>query len=125
MRDYKNLEVWKLAKDFAVLVYKATNGFPREEVYGLTSQIRRAAVSVSANIAEGVGRDSDSELLRYLRIALGSLNETETLMIIAQELTYVSTEEAKTFEDRSKDLGVRMRNLATKIDSDLRQIHPR
>lgn len=119
MRDYRKLEVWKLAKDFAVDTYRASSCFPAEERYGLTSQIRRAAVSIAANIAEGSGRDSEQELLRFLRIALGSLNEVETLAEIAVELGFLPKVEHEGLQSRAKDLGIRLRNFTAKITSDL------
>ena len=79
-KNYENLEVWKEAVKLAVLIYKETKGFPKEELYGLTSQLRRAIISVSINIAEGAGRSSKQEFIRFINIALGSLNETESLV---------------------------------------------
>lgn len=119
MRDYRKLEVWRLGRELAVLCYRLTDSFPREEQFGLISQIRRAAVSIPANIAEGAGRDSAGEFLRFLRISLGSLNETETLFMIASDLEMIPSEEMIGFEDRARDLGVRLRNLALKVESDL------
>jgi four helix bundle protein len=75
MRDHTKLRAFELADEVALLVYKVTAGFPKEEVYGLTSQMRRAAVSVPSNIVEGCARDSQADYLRFLNIALGSLRE--------------------------------------------------
>ena len=119
MRDFRKLEVWSLGKQLAVACYQFTSTFPKEEVYGLTSQIRRAAVSIPANIAEGSGRETDAEFLRFLRIALGSLNEVETLVMIAADLNIAPVLDREKIEDLSRDLGVRLRNLAAKIQSDL------
>ena len=80
---FEKLEVWKEAQKFATLVYRKTVKFPVKEKYGLTSQIRRAAVSVSLNIAEGSDRKSDKDFTRYLRIAIGSLNEVVTIIYVA------------------------------------------
>lgn len=117
MRDFRKLEVWQLGRRFATLCYEATTSFPKEEAFGLTSQIRRAAVSIPANIAEGVGRDSDVELLRFLRYSLGSLNEVETLFAISGDLNYLGQERASELERSATDLGVRLRNLARKLES--------
>jgi four helix bundle protein len=119
MRDYRKLEVWQSARKFAVACYRSTSIFPKEELFNLTSQIRRAAVSIAANIAEGSGRDSDAEFLRFLRIALGSLNEVETLLTISFDLEILSDEELDSVENLARDLGVRLRNLAQKIETDL------
>lgn len=89
MRPHENLEVWKKAIDFVVTVYQKTESFPKEERYGLTSQIRRAAVSIPANIAEGAARQSDKEFAYFLSNAQGSSSELETEMLIARRLGYL------------------------------------
>jgi len=88
-KGYKDLIVWQVAVNFVVEVYKATNGFPREEMYGLTSQIRRAAVSIPSNIAEGQARNSPRTFGNHLNIALGSSAEIETQLIVAQKIGYL------------------------------------
>ncbi|PYU96935.1 MAG: four helix bundle protein [Acidobacteria bacterium] len=88
MKNYKELEVWQKSKNFAVTVYRATEAFPRAELFGLSAQIRRAATSVPANIAEGWGRGSTREYIQFLLIARGSLMELETHLIVADELHY-------------------------------------
>ncbi|MEZ4672031.1 MAG: four helix bundle protein [Anaerolineae bacterium] len=92
MSDYRKLGVWQKACDLAVDVYKATGNFPKEEMFGQISQIRRAATSVPANIAEGAGRGSRADYVRFLYIAMGSINELETHLVIAQRLGYLSPE---------------------------------
>jgi four helix bundle protein len=92
MQNYKNLEVWKTAHSLAVNVYKSTNSFPKDELYGLTSQVRRACVSIPANIAEGCGRGGNSELGQFLKIALGSANELEYELLLAKDLTYLKAD---------------------------------
>ena len=89
IKSYRDLQVWQRAVDLAVRVYGVTEGFPKSEVYGLTSQMRRAAVSVASNIAEGYGR-SEAELARFLTIARGSLAEIETQMEIARRIGYLA-----------------------------------
>jgi len=86
VKSYKELEVWQKAVELVVMIYRHTKVFPKEEIYGLTSQMRRAAVSVPSNIAEGQGRRSTGEFLNHLSIARGSLLELETQTIIAQKL---------------------------------------
>lgn len=88
--NYRNLKVWKEAMEMVLSVYQISKEFPKEEVYGLTSQIRRSAISVPSNIAEGQGRQSKKEFSRFLNIALGSLAEMETQLLLAGNLEYVS-----------------------------------
>lgn len=96
MRDFKKYDVWKLSHELTLQVYEITHSFPKEEVYGLTSQIRRSAASVPTNISEGCGRDSDMEFNRFLTIASGSANETEYLIILAKDLAYLNNDLANT-----------------------------
>ena len=86
-------------------VYELSRRFPKEEVYGLTSQVRRAAVSVPSNIAEGQGRDSTREFLHHLSIAYGSLMEVETQVLIAEDLGYLEKQEVMDFLERSAETG--------------------
>jgi len=97
MADYKDLEVWKASIDLATKIYVATKAFPKEETFGLVSQLRRAAVSVPSNIAEGKGRFSNQEIIHFLMISRGSLNELETQLIICNNIGYVSEEELNGF----------------------------
>jgi four helix bundle protein len=90
MQDYKKLNVWKKAHDSVIFAYQATSTFPKDELYGLTSQIRRAAVSIPANIAEGCGKGGNAELHRFLQISLGSTNELEYYLMLASELKYLN-----------------------------------
>jgi len=89
LKDFKELKVWHKTYDLALAVYEASRSFPREEMYGLTSQLRRAAVSVGANIAEGCGRRSDGELVRFLQIARGSASEIEHHLLLARDLKFL------------------------------------
>ena len=89
MTNHKDLTVWQSAINFVTAIYVASQDFPSSESYGLTSQIRRAAVSVPSNIAEGAARGSKREFIRFLRIALGSLAELETQLLIAINLEYL------------------------------------
>jgi four helix bundle protein len=94
MRDYTKIEAWKLADDLTVAVYQATQSFPREEIYGITSQIRRAACSVPANIVEGSSRESKKDYLHFLYIARGSLSETQYFVHLSRRLGYLSNTDA-------------------------------
>jgi len=90
MRNFKDLKVWKKSHQLAVHVYKMTQNFPREELFGLTSQIRRACASIPANIAEGCGRSSSNDFARFLHIALGSASELEYHVLLANDLNMLS-----------------------------------
>ena len=102
MRNYTKIEAWKLADDLTVALYERTRTFPREEMYGLTSQLRRAAYSVPSNIAEGSSRDSKREYLHFLYIARGSLSETQYFIHLARRLGYLEMAEAETFIGQTK-----------------------
>lgn len=89
MKSHKDLDAWKESIALVKVVYEVTKSFPSEERFGLTDQVRRAAVSVPSNIAEGAARGSNQDFIRFLHIALGSLSEVETQIIIASELKYI------------------------------------
>ena len=93
MKNYKELVVWQRAHRMTLDVYNATRGFPKEELYGLTSQIRRSAASIGANIAEGSGRRSNNEICRFLQIARGSASETEYHILLAYDLKLICEED--------------------------------
>lgn len=95
MKTHKDLDVWRKAIDLVTSIYKITSSFPKEEIYGLTSQIRRASVSIPSNIAEGAARNHDNEFRQFLYIALGSAAELETQLIISNILGYVSDENSQ------------------------------
>lgn len=90
MQDYRKLEVWKKSHKLTMLVYSATKSFPSDERYGLTSQIRRCSVSIPSNIAEGCGRSSNAELVRFLYIAMGSAQELDYQLYLSSELNYLA-----------------------------------
>jgi len=95
LQSYRDLMVWQKAIELAVLAYRLTEGFPRREIYGLASQMRRAGVSVPSNIAEGYGRASRREYLQFLSIAQGSLKELETQTILAEKLAFATSSQAR------------------------------
>ena len=92
LRDFKKLDIWHEAHQLALKVYKETRIFPKEEIYGLTSQLRRAVVSIPNNIAEGCGRKSKKELYNFLNISMGSSSEVEYLLLLAHDLNYLQNE---------------------------------
>jgi four helix bundle protein len=93
VKDFRSLKVWEKSHELTLRTYKVTDGFPKHEVYGITSQLRRAAASIPTNIAEGCGKDSDPELKRYFLIAMGSSSELEYLLLLAHDLGYLANGE--------------------------------
>jgi four helix bundle protein len=112
MKDFKKIKVWQKAHDLTLDIYKITRRFPKEELYGLTSQIRRGASSIPANIAEGCGRSGDAELSRFLQIAMGSASELEYHLLLAHDLGLLSVQ---SFNSLSNDVMEIKRMLASFI----------
>jgi four helix bundle protein len=92
VKDFRELKVWEKAHTLTLAIYKATESFPRQELYSLTNQIQRAAVSIPANIAEGCGKNGDADFGRYLQIAMGSSSELEYLLLLSHDLGYLPDE---------------------------------
>ena len=113
-KTHKDLEIWRRGIDFVSRVYEATKAFPREEEYGLKSQMRRAAVSYPSNIAEGAARSSKREYIQYLYIALGSLSELETQLLIAERLGYLKATDLL-------DEGTSLRKMTLKLTKYLKE----
>jgi len=105
MESYRELKVWQQAMDLAVECYATTKAFPKEELFGMTSQIRRCATSVPANIAEGWGRQSTGDYIKFLRIAQGSLKELETHLLLCTRVELLDTDNLQQFESRTTDIG--------------------
>jgi four helix bundle protein len=116
-QNYRDLLAWQKAMDLVVQIYRATERIPREEMYGLTSQLRRAAVSVPSNIAEGQGRRTKKEFARFLGVAHGSLREMETQLLIAGRLVYL----AKSTIDELMELASPVGRLITGLLNSLRR----
>ncbi|MCK9422108.1 MAG: four helix bundle protein [Bacteroidales bacterium] len=115
MKTHKDLDVWKDSIEVVVIIYKVTTGFPKEERYGLTSQIRRAAVSVPANISEGAARNYSREFIRFLRISQASLSEVETLMHISLRLSYLDENMFKSIQGRIFKVNAQLSGLIKSI----------
>lgn len=113
---FRDLKAWQRAFELAVSLYRLTARLPKEELYGLTSQIRRAAVSVVSNIAEGKGRASDRDLLRFLGNAKGSLFELETQIELAERLSYISAPEARKEIQQITETGKLVSGLMRALD---------
>lgn len=92
MKDFRQLKVWEKSHQLALAVYKSTKEFPKEELYGLTSQIRRASMSIPTNIAEGCGRNTDADFARFLQMGMGSASETEYQLLLSHDLGFLDKE---------------------------------
>lgn len=108
MRDFKKYDIWQLSHLLTLEIYKITSLFPKEEIYGLSSHIRRAVSSIPTNISEGCGRNSDKEFNQFFNIALGTANETEYLLILSKDLNYIS-------EEQFSDLDSKINTIKSKI----------
>jgi four helix bundle protein len=115
---YEDLKVWRRAMDLVLEVYRSTSTFPKQEIYGLTSQMRRAAVSVPSNIAEGKGRFYRKELLQFLFHARGSLLELQTQITIARELGYLAADDGKRLTDLTAEVGRLLNGLVNRFQED-------
>ena len=118
MRDYKNIKAYQLAESLVIEIYKITKKLPKEELYGLTSQIRRAAVSVSANIAEGASRRHKRDYLQFLYIARGSLAEVECLIRLANKLEYLSDNDFKNIGELRNEVAKTLYGLITAVEAE-------
>lgn len=117
IKSYRDLRVWQLALDLAPEVYKLAQSLPKHEQYALADQMRRAAISVPANIAEGQARRHRREFLRYLSIARGSLAELETLLVLAERLEYLSTERLRVMEQAIANVRMPLAGLMNRLRS--------
>jgi len=113
--SYRDLIAWRKAMQFVLEIYRATRAFPRDELYGLTNQLRRAAVSVPSNIAEGQARYSPKEFRHFLSLSRGSLVEIETQLMIAQSLGYLSAKQSRKLLDEAAKLGRILNGLIASI----------
>lgn len=113
--NYKDLEIWKKSMDLCEDVYRFTKGFPKDELYGLVSQMRRSGVSIGANIAEGFGRMTNPDFKRFLSISKGSLIELETHIEISTRLGYLSFEEAANLTEKTNILGKMLTRFTQKM----------
>ncbi|MFA7245276.1 MAG: four helix bundle protein [Candidatus Magasanikbacteria bacterium] len=117
MQDYHNLLLWKKTLEFVKLVYKLTNIFPKEEIYGLTSQLRRAAVSVLANIVEGRGKSTDKDFLKFLYISKGSLNECQCYFELSKELDFINNNQFEYIENKRGEVGFLLFKLMKSLEN--------
>jgi len=115
MQDFRNLKVWEKSHRLVLEIYQLTQNFPKEERYGLTSQIRRAAGSIPANIAEGCGRQSDVDFARFVQIGLGSASELEYHIVLAQDLNYLSQTDGENLISKIQELKRMMTPLIRRL----------
>lgn len=117
MKDYKKFLVWQKAHQLTLEIYRVTKNFPKEEVYGLTSQMKRAASSIPMNIAEGCGRNTDKDFARFLVIAFGSANELEYQVILSTDLSYLDQEQSTTLLTELEEVKKMLNGLIKKINN--------
>ncbi|RFB96378.1 hypothetical protein B5K08_08370 [Rhizobium leguminosarum bv. trifolii] len=113
--SYRDLKVWQFAIELSVVCYEVTRTFPREEIYGMTSQIRRSSASVPANIAEGYGRENRGSFAQFLKIAQGSLKELETHLIIAGRIGFLQASALDELLDRCDEIGKMLGSLIRSV----------
>lgn len=117
IKTYRDLQIWQKSMTLVTEVYKISKGFPKDEAYGLTSQIRRCAISIPSNIAEGYGRNSTNEYIHFLRIATGSLYELQTQIEICMNLDYLNRGEFDKLYELSREIERMISSLAGKLSS--------
>lgn len=115
MQDFRELKVWQKAHELTLDVYRLGREFPKDEMYGLTSQVRRACASVAANIVEGRSRGSDGDFARFLQMALGSAAEAEYHLLLARDLEYLSSEKYVGLFERCSEVRKMLSNLILKL----------
>ncbi|MGV3588206.1 MAG: four helix bundle protein [Adhaeribacter sp.] len=115
MQNYKELKVWEKSHFITLEIYRITKSFPREEIYGLTSQMRRAAASISANIAEGCGKFSKPDFANFLQIALGSANETEYYLLLSKDLNYLDIQSFTELTNQINQIKAMLIGLISKV----------
>src|SRR5690242_20484797 len=118
MKSFRDLKVWEKSHSLALAAYEGTNGFPKQEMFGLTSQIRRCASSIPANIAEGCGRRGNGEFHRFLQIAMGSASELEYHLLLSRDLRFLEAERYISLNDRVEEVKRMLASLSRKVDGE-------
>ena len=118
VKDFHELKVWEKAHELTLAVYQITTTFPREELYGLTSQLRRSSASIPANLAEGCGRKGDAELARFCSIAMGSASELEYHLLLAKDLQLLKPKDHAELSQRATELKRMLATLIQKLSAD-------
>lgn len=118
MKDFRELKVWEKSHGLTLAVYRETQSFPREELYGLTSQPRRSAASIATNIAEGCGRGSERDFCRFLQMAMGSASEAEYQLLLAQDLNYLNPAAHREMHEQITEIKKMLASLIKKVSAD-------
>ncbi len=118
MRDFKKLKIWQKSHELTLHIYQATNSFPSAKLYSLTSQIRRASISIPSNIAEGCGHDTNPDLIRFLHIAMGSASEIEYQLLPAHDLGYLKAEDFRQLQNKITEIKRMMTGFVKKLKAD-------
>ena len=118
MKDFRQLKVWEKSHQLALAVYKVTKEFPKEELYGLTSQIRRSSMSIPTNIAEGCGRNTDADFARFLQMAMGSASETEYQLILAHDLDFLPNDSYEQLHNEVEEVKRMLASLLKTLRAD-------
>ena len=118
MKDFRDLKVWEKAHELALTAYAATTNFPKQEIFGIVSQIRRAATSIGANIAEGCGRGGNAEFQRFLHMAMGSANELEYHLLLSKDLHFLSEEDHRDVQAQVVEVKRMLAGLIRKVTAD-------
>jgi four helix bundle protein len=118
LKDFRKQKVWEKAHDLALEVYRVTEAFPKTELFGLTSQIRRAGVSIPANIAEGCGRDTDADFARFLQIAMGSASELEYHLLLAHELGLLNDPDHERLSNKTTEVKQMLTSFIKKLKAE-------
>lgn len=118
MRDFREMKVWHKAHELALLTYRATESFPDSERYGMSSQLRRAATSIAANIAEGCGRTGEADFRRFLHIAMGSASEVEYLVLLARDLSFLPHEQHQSLHIAVTEVKRMLSGFISKLTAD-------
>ena len=121
MKDYRQLNVWSKSHVLVKDLYLATSKFPRDELFGMTSQIRRAVASIPTNIAEGCGRGSDADFRRFMQIAFGSANEIEYLIFLSYELKYIQETDFLEYNNKIIEIKKMLAGMIKKLSVDIRK----
>jgi four helix bundle protein len=118
MKDFRDLKVWQRAHQITLAIYRSTRNFPREETYGMVSQLRRCSSSVAANIAEGCGRSGNAEFGRFLTVAMGSASELEYFFLLARDLAYLSRENHEAVAQDVVEMRRMLNRLLSKVQAE-------
>ena len=118
MKDFRDLKVWQRAHQITLAIYRSTRNFPREETYGMVSQLRRCSSSVAANIAEGCGRFGNAEFGRFLTVAMGSASELEYFLLLARDLAYLSRENHEAVAQDVVEMRRMLNRLLSKVQAE-------